>query len=314
MNALLAPRPQRARLPIGFIVVALLFYAIDGTIAHSPIFLEKPDVLGLAISLDLTVVVTAAWWLMVVRRGRATNWSLVPVFVLSIAAAALTMPAGHRDILRDLRYLAIPFEIAVVGALALGVRKMPPQVAAVFETERAIFYYAFASWRKKPDVPAGMTAFSYHKKNGYAGILYTLARMSLVEMIALDFLIRVRSPHVANIVLAVDLFAALWLIGFARAVQMRPILVDSETLHLRMGLQWTLDVPRANIASMEFGRIKAPPKRTPGYLRMAPQPNAMLTLRQPLTAKGPYGMRREVTRVGLAIDQLADFERALKTA
>ena len=45
---------------------------------------------------------------------------------------------------------------------------------------RSIFYYALASWRRKPFVPSGATGFSYHKKNGYAGILYTLARMSLV--------------------------------------------------------------------------------------------------------------------------------------
>jgi hypothetical protein len=234
--------------------------------------------------------------------------------VASIAAASLTLPAGHRDLLRELRYLAIPFEIAAITAIAIGVRNMPPRVAAAVETERAILYYAFVSWFRKSTEPDGTLPFSYHTRNGYAGILYTIIFLSIIETTAVDFVLRVHHRFAANVLLALGAFAALWLLGFARAVQLRPILVSSEMLHLRMGLQWMLDVPRANIASIDYGRTKAPRKGTPGYLRMAPQPNAILTLREPMQACGPYGIRRDVTHVGLAIDDLQGFQRALTIA
>jgi hypothetical protein len=130
-------------------------------------------------------------------------------------------------------------------------------------------------------------------------------------MVAIDFLIRVSHPTAANIVLALSLFAALWLLGFARAVQLRPILLTANELRLRMGLQWSLDVPRSNIASVEYGRVKAPPKRTPCYLRMAPQQTVILNLTSPMSARGVYGMKRTVQRIGLALDDVKVFEKAL---
>src|SRR5205814_896088 len=150
--------------------------------------------------------------------------------------------AGVRTTNRRLTIAGTQLDVPERIRAALGTTAAS-RMADVVTMEGAIFYYALASWRRKPFAPDGALAFSYHKKNGYAGILYTLARMSLVEAVALDFVIRTRAPHAANVFLAVDLFAAFWLIGFARAVQLRPILLTPNTLHVRMGLQWSLDVP-----------------------------------------------------------------------
>lgn len=329
---------QRGRLPAGFIVVALMFYAIDGAIVHSPVFAEQPGLLAGAASFDLTLGVTLMWWLMVVRRGRAPFRSLLPVFVASVAAAMVTLPAGHRDLLHDLRYLAIPCELAVMMAIVVGVRatnrrlaaagaeldvperiralfdgQVPPRIAEIVSTEASMFYFALASWRRRPFVPAGSTAFSYHKKNGLAGILYTVALASVVETFVVDLLIRIHHPHAANALLAIGLFAVIWLLGFARAVQLRPMLVTHDTLQLRMGLQWMLDVPRTNISSIAYGRASVPPRGTAGYLRLTPQPNVVLTLHEPMRAHGPYGMRRDVTRIGIALDDIKKFECLLNT-
>jgi hypothetical protein len=267
------------------------------------------------------------------RRPRAVILALlVAGFLLDVALLLWREYAGHAGLVTKI----IVTDLVLASTIAIWITVLRPRVVGRISktgeeldvpegirdalatdglaTEVSIFYYALASWRRKPFVPAGATAFSYHKKNGYAGILYTLARMSLVEMVAIDFLIRVSHPTAANIVLAVDLFAAAWLLGFARAVQLRPILVVAKELRIRMGLQWSLDVPMTNIASAEYGRVKAPPKKTPGYLRMAPQPNAILTLREPMVARGVYGMKRTVERVGLAIDDVKAFEAALKNS
>lgn len=115
--------------------------------------------------------------------------------------------------------------------------------------EMAVFYYAFASWRRKAFVPSNAFGFSYHKKNSYALVLYTIFRMTLVELIVIDLLIRVK--------------------------------------------------------------CRTPPKGTRGYLRVAPgRPNVMIELRESLRARGPYGIEREVRTVGLALDDLAAFEKA----
>jgi len=338
LNALLAPRPSRVRGPFGFIVVAFALYLIDGAIAHSAAFGERPELFSVAISIDLTLVITLAYWALVIRPGHAAGRTALPVFLASVAATALTLPAGHREFARYIRYLAIPFELAVVGALVLAVRRtrqrlaaseveldvperirallgaspMHSRVADAVAMETAVFYYAFASWRRKAFVPSNGQGFSYHKRNSYVLFLCAFFGIGFVEMVAVDFLVRLKSPFVANVMLAFGVFAAFWIIGFARSVHLRPIILTNDALHVRNGLSWRLDIPRGLIRQVDFGRVKAPPKRTPGYLRAAPgDPNVMIELREPLRAHGPYGLSRDVTRVGLVVDDLARFQQTL---
>jgi hypothetical protein len=138
---------------------------------------------------------------------------------------------------------------------------------------------------------------------------------SAVETAAVHFLLRAVAPRVALAALAVSAFGTVWILGFARAVQLRPILVSADTLHVRSGVQWALDVPRAAIEHIEFGRVRAPTKGTPGYLRATlGQPNVLVTLREPTRANGPYGITRQVQQLGLVIDDLAAFRAAMDEA
>ena len=338
MNATLDPRPQRLRNPIGFGVVATLFFLIDGAIVHSEVFARRPDLLSAAASFDLTIGVTFVYWLLVVRPGHAGPRTMLPIFLVSVAAAAVVLPPGHRDVVRYIRYLGIPAEVAVMGLIVIGVRRarrqlaaagaeldvperihrvlaqsaMPVRVAAILATEFSILYYALAAWRRKPFTPPRSRAFSYHRRNGSLGILYAILGTAVVELAALEFLLRLHHHVAANVFLLVDAFAVLWILGYARAVQLRPILVDSDALLVRGGIQWSLDVPRSAIESVAVGWGKAPDKRTPGYLRATMgQPNVLIALTMPVVATGAYGVTRTVTRIGLSVDDPNTFSLAL---
>jgi hypothetical protein len=333
MNAL-APRSLRARPLVAFGVVVLIMFAVDGGIARSPLIDARPDLIGAAIAFDLTIGVSFAYWWLLVRPGRASLQSTLAVFGLCTVAATLVLGAEHLDGVRLIRYFGVPFELAVIGFIIARVRETArrhgsdaaldiperlrlafggSRVADVVAMEMSVFYFALASWRRKPFVPPGASGFAYHKKNGYAGLLYTIMRVALVEAIALDFLIRVKHPTAANIFLAVDLFTAVWILGLARGVQLRPILVTRDAIHIRNGLQWRLDIARDQVSRIELGKVDAPPKRTPGHLRAAPgRPNVLIELREPVRAHGPYGLTREVRCVTLALDDVAGFERALQ--
>lgn len=337
-----SPRdPRLARVPLAFIVVTLLMYAIDGAVVHSARFNERPELLSEAASIDLTLGVTLAYYLLVVRRGLAAVRTVLPVFLASVIAARYTLPADHRDAVAYVRYLAVPFEVAVLVLIVVGVRgtrrrlaaagielDVPERIRAVLggspmqsraveivATEVSLFYYAFAAWWRRPFVPSGAYAFSYHKRNSLAAILYTLCMASAVESIAVHFLLRAVAPRAALVALAVSTFATVWILGYARAVQLRPILVSADNLHVRSGVQWALDVPRAAIEHIEFGRVRAPRKGTPGYLRATlGQPNVLVELREPMRAHGPYGITRQVRQLGLVIDDLAAFGAAMENA
>ena len=337
-----SPRlPQSGRVPLAFIVVAAVMFAVDGAIVHSPKFAERPELLSQAASIDLTLGVTLVYYLLVVRRGLAATRTILPMFLASIIAARFVVPAGYRDAVGYVRYLGIPFEIAVLTLIVIGVRStrhqlaaagieldvperigatlggsaMPSRIADVVATEASLLFYAFAAWRRRPFVPVGARGFSYHKRNSLAAILYTLCIASATETVAIHFVLRAIAPRAAIVALAVSAFATIWILGLARAVQLRPIVVTSDTIRVRSGVQWALDIPRDAIERIEYGRVKAPPKRTPGYLRATlGQPNVLIELRDPRRAQGPYGIIRDVRRIGLVIDDLAGFRELMESS
>jgi hypothetical protein len=354
MNALLAshgsrshsPRPRspdarRNRAFIAFAIVALISFAIDGAIAHSSRFFERPELFTAAISFDLTLGVTIAYWLIVVRRGHAAMRTLLPVFVLSVGAATLTLPPGHRDFVHYARLLAAPFELAIFVAIVIAVRSakrrlavvgteldlperiravlqgslVSPRIADVVATETSIFYYALASWRRTPFAPTDARAFSYHLRNGAAAIIYTLAAASAVEVAVVDLLVRLHAPRVANALIALGIVSTIWLIGFARAVQLRPHFVSGNLVALRNGLQRHVEVAPSTITSIEVGRAARDGTAAPNTVRFARGGlNVLLRFAKPVEVRGVYGTRRTAASVALVVDNPSGFVAAIETA
>ncbi len=196
---------------------------------------------------------------------------------------------------------------------ALASMRLSAGAATAIATEAAVVFYAVAAWKRKPFVPSGARAFSYHRRNAYAALLYAVVGIAVVEMTAVDLIVRSRHVTAANVLLVVDALAAVWLLGFGRAVQLRPILLTRDALLIRNGLAARVDVPLSH-ATIEFGRVQAPAKGTPRYLRAAMgQPNALVTLREPAIVRRAYGRGRFVDRIGLVLDDPKSFEAAWKS-
>ncbi len=142
--------------------------------------------------------------------------------------------------------------------------------------------------------------------------MYAVLATAIVELAALELLLRARHPLAANVFLVVDALAVLWILGFARSVQLRPILVTADALLVRGGMRWSLDVPLTAIGVADGRPREGPAKRTPGYLRATMgQPNVLITLTHSIVATGAYGSTRTVTRLGFSVDDPNTFSLAL---
>lgn len=191
---------------------------------------------------------------------------------------------------------------------------LPESVARTLAVEGAVFYYALFAWRSRPFAPIGARSFSYHRRNAYAATLYAVVGAALVEMAVVDLLVRSRHPTVANALFLIDALGLIWMLGLARSVQLRPIRVTADSLLIRNGLVAAVDVPRADI-TIEFGRVRAPAKGTPGYFRAAlGQPNALVTVDRPVMVRRAYGKARPVRQIGLVLDDPNGFESAWRSA
>ncbi|HEX8358657.1 MAG TPA: hypothetical protein VF613_00960 [Longimicrobium sp.] len=323
MNAL---RQRSPLLP--FALLAAAVYAAEIVAAQHIAGSPAPGVLAAAVVFDLAVALPAAYWWFFVR-GRGPALRVVPVVALSLAGAWAVLPAAHRGIIDSARFLLIPLEVAAVGmVLRAIVRSIPPggdAVERIGEAARAalphraaadavayeitLFYLALLSWRARPHVPAGATAFNTHRRSGYAGLVVAVAMMSVVEGAVVHLLAARWSVAAAWTLTALSVYGVVWMVGDLQAIRLRPTLVDDEALHVRVGLRWDVRIPWSQIEAVEPRGAASFPRRAPGHLRATPmgEPAIVLTLRRPMRVRGPYGISRTVTRLGIAVDDPRAF-------
>jgi len=305
-----------------FVGLALSINVIDAQLARS---IPKPQV-GFAAALDMAVVVPALYFWLVVRSGIQPLATMIPLCLLAMFRATWVLPGS--SLARPL--LGAGVEIAAVAWIVTRTRRSlhstrgadvlerieavilsfvrVPRLAAIAAGEMAVLYYALAAWRQKPEVPAGMQAYSIHERSGTASLFGTFAAISVIEVPLVHLLVMRWSHTAAWILSAIGAYGALWLLGMSRALVLRPVLVGHGELVIRSGILWTLRVPLDRIAAFSRGGVSD--------LRLCPasDPNLAMEFYEPIVAEGMFGIRRRVTRIALAADDPVGLERALKAA
>lgn len=283
-----------------------------------------PDLIAVGVMLDLIVVVPLAYWFLAVRRGGWPRLSVVPVVLLGILFAALLMPQDRGL----LRVLAIPYEIGLVTWITVRTRRalrrnpgdedtlermravardvLPSRRAAeAIAFELAVLYYALLSWRRRP-----AEGFTCYRKSGYGAIVFALLLTMAAEGIPAHILVQRWSPVVAWILTTLTAYGTLFFLADWRAMRLRPILVDGDELTIRVGVRWTVTVPRERIAAVHK---KRPPGSDPYIRASLPGPMPLwIELTEPVTAKGAYGMEKRARWISLTVDDPEGFRQALE--
>ena len=339
-----AARLNPARPELHFGLIALAIYTAVLLVIHSSMFPRAPELAAGAVTFDLVVCVPVIFYLLVVRRRRLPPVTVVPVFLASLFGASVVLPTEHQSPVALMGYLAIPAELLLVGYVAVrayrsvrrgevvptGVRPdilwrlrsalrnlVPvPAVASAVAHEIAFLYYASLSWGARSDVRDGELGFTYHRKNGYAGILWAVAVMTLIETAVVHLLVERWRATAAWGLSIVSLYGVIWLLGHLQSVRLRPMLLTSDSLHVRIGLLWNVRVPYTRIARVvRLARRDVPARSAPGYLRAAPlgPPQLLLELREPVDVEGLYGYtKRGVLRIGISVDDRDRFATELE--
>ena len=316
-----------------FGVLAGLVYAA-AVLVIVPALPEAPDpgLLARALAVDLVVLVPAAWWLLAVRPGRMPGWSLMPMLALSLGGAWLVFPDAHHDALAFAHWLLPLAEglvllvllarsgpavrayrrasdldvlnrLRVASAAALG----PGLAAEALAYEAALLRYALLGAR----APEGRATFSSRRASGYGPVLATILLAALVELVGVHFLIRSWGEGWALAHAFLSAYTVLWLAGDFRALGSRPHRLTPGGLLIRCGLRWSADVPLGQIR--EVYAVPTAPPRAPGYLAAVPLDRVthVVETAEPVALRGPYGLRREATRIGFCVDEPERFAERL---
>lgn len=238
--------------------------------------------------------------------------SLVVGGLVAVAEAALVVFVVVKVVRVIRRVRALPGRTLLVDALedALG-HELPRRLGAVLATETSAVVYALGGWRR----PTPKAGFSTHRERSYLVIIGVLSFLVAVETAGLHLVLLLHvSTTVAWVATALSVYALLWLVGDAQATRLHPILVDEHGVSLAQGIRWRTEVPVALLeAAVAIDTAPA------GALKMGNLgANVLLRLREPVSVRGAFGMRRRTDRIALTVDGrerfLAEVERRRSSA
>jgi hypothetical protein len=342
MQATLPGLPStRRHALLAFVAIAAAVYAVEATVVRGAQVAAHPQLFAGAVAFDLTIGVPFLYWLLVVRPGHARASNLLGVFLASLLGARLVL-SGPQDRLFGYEWILVaPLELGIVAYVIVKVRRaarglrgapatldVPERIAAALNdafpnpivgrllaAEVTLGWYALASWGREPHAPSAVKAFSYHRKTGLAALLWAGIAASVIELFVVHLVVQAYSARAAWTLSAVSVVGIVCLIGFVRALVLRPVLVFPDRLVVRGGILWTAEIPREAIEAVESGwALRAPRGGTPGYLGITPvvQANVLLRLRADVEARGLYGRRRTVRVISLSVDEPAALAELLR--
>jgi hypothetical protein len=331
---------RAAALPLaGFGLLTLGVYATALTVVASPLFARAPELGAAAVSFDLLVTIPLAFWFLVVRPRRMRWFTVIPVVIASGYAGLLVLPAAHQQYLGYARFLTAPAELWLVGygavrawrllrggthprgdvlaaiRAAVGEIVRYPRVADAVAAEIALFWYAVFSWRARPEVAPGETAFTQHRRSGITGLFGALAFACVVEAGVVHLLVAGWSAKAAWVLTALSVYSVIWLVGLGRSILLRPTTLTVDGVRVRLGMLHEAFVPFERIASVAEVRSGPARRRAPGYLHAAilAAPRVMIELKGEVESRGLYGNRkRGITRIGLLVDEPRELATAVR--
>jgi hypothetical protein len=317
-----------------FLVAALGITALCFAIVHSRLFALSPDVAAWGVTFDLMLTIPAIYYVGLVRRGKASFASMIPLLAVCGLAARQIVPHANQQFLHQLGLvISAPLELFAIGWLVVRARNAKRMlgsgdvvdrlraaaleltrnavVAEVVVGEVIVWYFALFSWRRKPDVREGQTAVTVHEESGWGMILVALFIVMAGEVFGMHLVIQHWSHTGAWILTAFEAYSMLWFIADLRALRLRPTVIDAAAMRIRFGLRWNAVVPRDAITAVT--RISGAFEKRAGLLKVAivNDPTHLITLREPITATSMFGIRREIREIAICPDDASGFEQAL---
>lgn len=329
-------RSSRPTYLSAFILLSSLLIAVELWVVRSTDFFSHATILSLGITLDIVFGIPLLYYAFVVRKNIMPHSSVVFVGILSVLLAKAVLPAAQHTWLGYIQ-LAFPLvELVLAGYVIVKTRtlihayqqerkKTPyaidaaegalssvlqkklslPIHIAVMEVQ--VLYFSIVGWWKKFSAEGvNGTVISYYRSNGYPAIMAALIMVAAIEIVGVHFLLMQWNKLAAWIASGTSIYSLLWLLGDFHAQRLHPIIVTESDIHIRSGMRWKADIPKTIVLSVK--RAISADTQSEGYINAAATGSPSLTLRlaTPVLFRGPFGIKKRVSVVGIAADSLPE--------
>ncbi|UXX93161.1 hypothetical protein N7U49_14810 [Streptomyces sp. AD2-2] len=153
---------------------------------------------------------------------------------------------------------------------------------------------------RRSQVTAGGRAFGYARGQGAmtAGLMF----VCVIESLCMSVLLR-DWPRTHHVVLALDVYTVVFLLGLHAATVVRPHVLEPDALRVRRGAQVDLRIPLAQVESVRReSRMTHTPADGELALPVGSQTTVTLQLAEPVAHFTFFGRRREVRTVRFHAD------------
>ncbi|HUK90123.1 MAG TPA: hypothetical protein VLZ81_06960, partial [Blastocatellia bacterium] len=135
----------------------------------------------------------------------------------------------------------------------------------------------------------------------------------VIEALIVHLLLHRYAPPLAWIFSLLTGYFIIWILGDYQAMRLRPIAISCDQLCLRLGLRWRADVPLENISALKRIADGSAMTRNRKLLKfvLIGDPQFVVLLKAPVTAAGPFGLKRTFNAASVAVDDREKFEREI---
>lgn len=314
-------------------IIALIILSIGlFVIHHAP--LAKKDIVATAFLFDLVITFPVAWYFIVIRPLRLRKWGIFLVFTLCCGIAYLILPAHQQSYIIQIRKLVIVPELAMLVYGIIKARKIKTEyrrlqtdfsdtaynlyrsMAIVFgenayvkivASEFTMLRFGLLCW-KKVKQPSNALRFTVYKESGYPALFGVILFASIVEIVAMHFMLIHYSKVAALVVSILSVYGTIFIVSDLSAVLKSPVLILENQILLRTGFRWRALVNKNNIASI----VKIKEGFEPGDncfkgSILKGNANVLLTFKHPVNIERLYRRPLSVNQIVMSVDQADDF-------
>ena len=310
---------------LGAITIALAWVAL----IRQGLAARHPDIAAIGTALDLVVTMPLVYYLVIVRQGLARAVTIFPVAAVGLLVARAIVPGSPKALIA----LGALAELVIIVAALIRVRSVIAAARArgeaaadPFDTvesfvrgilpvravaDSVIYELGVIDWalfRRGRRARRGFEdAFLWSAASEWVVVVVAFSIVIVAESLALHVWLSSKFPSAAWIVTLLDLYAIVWLVADVRALGANGVRLTDEGLSIRFGIRWAADLPIDKVERVE----RAAGGNWDRKLALIEDPTLVIVMREPVTLRGPYGIRRQAMRLGIRVDDSAALERRL---
>lgn len=320
-----------------FVLISIAIIALSAVIINSTLFGQQSNLISLGITLDLVLGIPLLYYFLISRKLNVPSVTALVVFLICIGIASLILPAENQLYLNKIKNILIITELIlfiylIIKAKAiisgykrqkissndfiLNIRtsflqEMGENIASsILASEISMLRYGLLWWKLEKETSSTAVAFSTHKKSGYATVWTVFIIVILIETALVHLLLWKWNIVIAIVATALSVYGLIFFVADLASLIKRPITVSYDKLFIRVGIRWNSIIDLNNIKSVEiiknFDKEKEPDTLDCSIMR---DPNIKISLYEPITVHGLYGIKKQSSSITINIDDEIAFTK-----